>query len=366
MIIERKVLTAHINRLDKFQKGQKEQLIIIDTENGTLKGINTKTNTVFGSEIKIQKDEVEKKITLDNKTFSTILKTCEGEFIELKKDEDSDKVDLICEGSKMILENQNINKYIDDLDCFKHIEDCAFSLEGVKFKDMLTKSLIAVSSTNYRPALKGVNINIVENIIEIQSTDGFKFTTNKYNTKYEAHGKGIITIPKEVVKQVISAIKKGDMVDIYIEDNKRYKIVVDSYIVAGYGILDKFPEGLNKLVPNILNSEVVYNVNVKNFLNTIKRASITNNQNYVELIQNINGIQVNSFSKSSLIYGENVSGLGFENLNNKFKVWINQNFLIDILKVVDGETVNIEFNGKVNPVVIREGKFIFLCLPTVQ
>ncbi|MFC1590465.1 DNA polymerase III subunit beta, partial [Candidatus Omnitrophota bacterium] len=99
------------------------------------------------------------------------------------------------------------------------------------------------------------------------------------------------------------------------------------------------------------------------FLSATKRANIFTNQDSIAVKIDLSRDKM-VLSKSASYVGEIREELDVEYKGKELSVGFNPGYLIDVLKVIEGETLNLEVTDSEKPAVFRIGKeYVYVVLP---
>ncbi|MCM8823720.1 MAG: DNA polymerase III subunit beta [Candidatus Omnitrophica bacterium] len=224
----------------------------------------------------------------------------------------------------------------------------------------LTSFSVEPETSNY--VLNGVFFEIFEDYIIGVATDGKRLSFVKKNLpsqQSELKTKISFILPIRAIMEIQKLIKDRDS-DIFLFqeknniglDLKNSQIIVRP--IAGEFIeYDKYisiPQG-NKLTIDRIN-----------FLSSLKRASLLTIQQSQGVIFDIKKNELIIY-KTSPQLGEFKEIVPCEYQGKSLKISFNPQYIIDVLKNLDDEVVNLEFTEVEKPAVIRKKDFLYLALP---
>ena len=232
------------------------------------------------------------------------------------------------------------------------------------FKTIINQTLFATSTQESRPALTGLNFKIEGSTLECVATDSYRLAKKIINLDNEVVDKINIIIPTKNLYELVKLFndEEGDL-ELHIFNNKVIfkfnSIVMMSRLVNG-----TYPD-TSKLIPTSFS--VTMNVNMHELYNAIDRASLLTNEsdkntiklescgNHIKLSSNIPEIG-NVEEKVSLVNGE----------VDNFRIAFSSRYMMDALKAMDDDEVELLFNGEVKPIILKNSSsddLIQLILP---
>ena len=138
------------------------------------------------------------------------------------------------------------------------------------FREMIERTLYAVSQDEKRPAHTGELFEIEPDRLTVVALDGFRLAIVDRNVK--ANKEIRIIVPGKTMNEVLRLLANDDEADVHISANRRYIV----FNTAGYTIMSRLIEGefLNyrNVIPEGFRTQAV--LDTKGFIETIERASL--------------------------------------------------------------------------------------------
>ena len=300
----------------------------------------TVVNAIMFSEIIRRLPDAEIKITLDEKNLLVI--ECEGSLYKLA----TMNPDEFPELPQINIEN-------------------SIELEQNSLKDMIRKTIFAVSTEENRPIFTGCLFEIKNNKLNVVAVDGFrlawksKFLQNKIND--------------------FSAVIPGRTL------NEINKIIVDSYDIIKIGVAKNqalFEMENCKIVTRLLDGEFLnYSSVIPENWETRIRVDKSTIQNCFERISLISSssiekekkypVKVNVDIGKVTISCTNQTGDAKEEIyvtteGKNLEAGFNPRYFLDALKVIDDEEIYIDFGTNISPCIIRpieSDEYTYMILP---
>ena len=337
------------------------------TTNPILEGIKLSvvgdelTLTATDTEISIEKTIISSTFTegetvVPGKTFSEFIKKLENEDeIEFTLTENELKINY--GSSEGFIQVLNIEEFpiIN-----KDIKEKFFTIKQKDLKELISKSSFACSQDEARPLLKGCLLEIENDEISSVALDGFRLAI--YRKK--------VIEKSEDFKIIVNSRTLNEIVRLLEKDEEVVTIIVQKNVlmceVDGTVLTSRLLEGDYIDYKNIIKDEYLslVKVNKQQFLTAIDRASTLNSdiKKIVKFDIKENYMTVSSSSEVGKI-NENV----LINLEGKdLQIAFNSKFITDCVKVIDDEFINLYFNTKINPCVIKPysgNDYLYLILP---
>lgn len=290
------------------------------------------------------------------KYFVEFTKKLEKEQVELCKLE-SDQLEIKYSDSVSELQTYPVDNYpktniANDGDFF-------VASQG-DFKKIVERTTFACLQDDSRPILKGCLFDIENNLLTCVALDGFRMSVVK--NEINASGNFKAVIPSRTLLEISRLLGN---------DNEELKVVLKNntlLVEVGNTILiSRLIEGefvkYNHILPTSFAN--IATVNKGSLLQSIDRASIVAKNDRYNIIKfDIKENVLNISAKSEVgNVNENV------NINLKGKdlaIAFNGKYIMDFLKIIDNDFVNLNFNSPIDPCIIQptnDEQFLYLVLP---
>ena len=319
------------------------ECILIDASTGEIK--LTGNDMELGIETKVEGEILEHgKIALDAKLFSEITRRLSSENASVTiESDDKFTTTISCENSVFNIQGRDGEEFA----YLPYIE-----------KD---KYIFSISPNDSNKMMAGELFEVNENQLKVVSLDGHRISIRKVRLKDHYDDTKVI-VPGKTLSE-ISKILGGDNekeVLIYFSAN-HILFEFDSTVVVS-----RLIEGEYFRINQMLSSdyETKVSVNKKEFLNCIERATILIRENDKKpLIINIGDNSMEMKLNSS--FGSMNADLMIHKTGKDIMIGFNPKFLIDALRVIDDEEINIYMMNPKSPCFIKddEENYIYLILP---
>ncbi|QTC42972.1 DNA polymerase III subunit beta [Bacillus sp. V3] len=230
-------------------------------------------------------------------------------------------------------------------------ESSPIRIPGTELLEMIKQTAFAVAKNESRPVLTGVNLFLKENHLTCAATNSHRLALREI--KIDSNIRGSFIIPSTSLNELVKLIPgETEIIHIFLSD---------SYIVfktADSSLFSRLIEGnypnVSALIPK--DSKTVITLDTKQFLKGIDRACLfasewKNNNVHLEII---NGTRLKISSTSSEI-GRIEETQPFKNIEggSELSISLDANFMIDSLKAIKEEEINISFGGSMKPILIE-------------
>ena len=287
-----------------------------------------------------------------------------AEFI--KRLEDEDEIELSLEENQLKISYSSSVGYIQTLNVEefpiinKEIREKSFTIKQKDFKELIIKTIFACSQDEARPLLKGCLLEIEDDKISSVALDGFRLAI--YKKKIETStGDFKIIVSSRTLNEIIRIIEnESELITVIVQKNV---LMVE---VDGTVLISRLLEGDYIDYKNIIKDNFIttVNVNKNQLLLAIERASVlaTDVKKIVKLDVKENYMTISASSEVGKTNENVVINLEGKDLSIAF----NSKFLTDCIKVIEDEFINLYFNTKINPCVIKPNfgdEYLYLILP---
>ena len=332
------------------------ECILIEADNGNI--ILTANDMELGIETIIKGDVlVSGKIALDAKIFLEIVRKLPDNEITIETD-DNNKTTITCEKSKFNI----IGKSGDDFSCLPSIEKRdPLLISQYTLKESVRQTIFSISDNDNNKLMTGELFEINNDELKVVSLDGHRISIRKIKLKNTYPFKKVV-VPGKTLNE-ISKILSGDM------DKDVLIYFSDKHIIFEFDnttVVSRLIEGEYFKMDQMLSSdyETKVKINKKEFLDCIDRATLLVKEGDKKPII-INITDENMELKINSTVGSMNENIDISKSGKDLMIGFNPKFLIDALKVIDDEEIDIYLVNPKAPCFIRdeEGKYVYLILP---
>lgn len=332
------------------------ECILIDVRNGEIK--LSANDMELGIETRIEGEVIEKgMIALDAKIFLEIVRKLPDNNIKIETDS-SYKTTITCEKAKFNI----IGKSGEDFSYLPLIErNESVVVSQFTLKEVIRQTIFSIADNDNNKLMTGELFEINEDILKVVSLDGHRISIRKIQLK-DTYAPRKIVVPGKTLSE-ISKILSGDTdkdVNIFFTDNHILFEFDDTIVVS------RLIEGEYFRIEQMLSSdyETKVKINKKEFLNCIDRATLLVKEGDKKpIIINITDDAMEL--KMNTIIGSMDEEIDIAKSGKDLMIGFNPKFLIDALRVIDDEEVDLYMVNPKAPCFIRdeEENYIYLILP---
>lgn len=320
----------------------------------TLKSTDLELAIETTSPCKVEKEGV---VLLNaNMIFSIIRKLPPSEvYIKVN----NDKVFIQSENSKFNIIAMDLYSYPDFPYFDKNID---FTLEDNLLKIATKQTIFATAVDDFKETLKGVDIEIENKKLEFVALDGHRIARRCFYIKEDINKKAII--PPRALNEISKIVPEGENIGIYFGDG------CCIFHFANTIFSTRLIEGEYLNYKSLFNYEYKTKISIsrRDFINSIERANIVYKSERGDLV---------TFTISDdavLVEGSSEIGNLKDIVNAKkdgddLKIAFNSKYVLEGLKSIEQEFVDITFNGRAGACIIRPEDsnidYTYLVLPVL-
>lgn len=332
------------------------ECILIDATKGAI--TLTANDMELGIETTIDGDIVERGIiALDAKIFLDIVRKLPDSDITIETDS-SFKTTITCEKAKFNI----IGKSGEDFSYLPIIErENQIIISQFTLKEVVRQTIFSISDNDNNKLMTGELFDINGEELKVVSLDGHRISIRKIQLRNSYEPKKVV-VPGKTLNEV-SKILPGDA------DSDVTISFTDKHIVFEFDqttVVSRLIEGEYFKIDQMLSSdyETKVKINKKEFLSCIDRATLLVKEGDKKPII-INITDESMELKINSVLGSMNEEIDIEKQGKDLMIGFNPKFLIDALRVIDDEEVDLYMVNPKAPCFIKntEESYIYLILP---
>lgn len=312
----------------------------------------------LGIETIIESDVKEPgRVALDAKLFSEIIRKLPDSEVLIETNANS-QANIRCERSNFNIpgtSGEDFN-YLPEVEKNKSITLSQFTL-----KEVIRQTIFSISDQEATKIMTGELFEVNNDILKVVSLDGHRISIRKVQLKESYDGFKVI-IPGKTLIEISKILNGGteDDVNVYVT-NKHILFEYDNTKVVS-----RLLEGEFYKIDQMLSSdyETKLRINKKEFANCIDRASLfIKESDKKPIILNIENNSI--YMKINTAIGSMNEEIEINKEGKDLKIGFNPKFLMDALRVIDDEEIDIYMMNSKSPCFIRneDNSYIYLILP---
>jgi DNA polymerase-3 subunit beta len=332
------------------------ECILIEASAGTI--TFTANDMELGIETKIEGSIIEQgKVAMDAKLFSEIVRKLPDNDVTIETDENY-KATIVCEKACFQIMGQEGNEfpYLPEIKKEKSITLSQFSL-----KEIIRQTIFSISDNENTKLMTGELFEVKDNQLSVVSLDGHRISIRKLELK-DSYDPFKVVVPGKTLQEIVKIISGETEDDITI-------YVTDKHILFEFDqtkVVSRLLEGEYYKISQMLSSdyETKITINKKEFLSCIDRASLLIRESDKKPI--IINIKDNFLELSiSSYFGSMEENILIQKEGRDLLIGFNPKFLMDVLRVIDDEEINIYLVNPKAPCFIKDEQesYTYLILP---
>lgn len=321
--------------------------ILIQTNNNELK--LTSYDLELGIEYIMECEVQEEGNTVVNSTmFSEIIRKLPDTDISIELNENNLLV-IECEGSLYKLSTMNPEEFPE---LPKIVVEKSIKTEQTVLKNMIRKTIFAVSLEENRPIFTGCLFEVVNNSLNVVAIDGFRmgWVSNSLST---ASNDFKAVIPGKTLNEVNKIILDSyDSIKIGVSKNQAIFEMENCKIVTR--LLDGEFLNYASVIPN--NWETRIRVNKSSLQNCFERVSLISSSSIekekkypVKISIDIGKVIISCTNQT----GDAKEEIYTETEGKELEIGVNPKYFLDALKAIDDEEIFVSFGTNISPCIIK-------------
>ena len=312
----------------------------------------------LGIETSIEGDIVERGIiALNARIFSEIVRKLPDNDVTIETDTDNQTM-ITCEKAKFNIAAQSGEdfSYLPVIEKEDYITVSEFTL-----KEVIRQTIFSIADNDTNKMMTGELFEIEENILKVVSLDGHRISIRKIELKENYAPKKVI-VPGKTLQEISKIIGGEAEADVDISFTKNHIVFEFDKTV----VVSRLIEGDYFKIDQMLSSdyETKVRMNKKELLDCIDRATLLIKEGDKKpIIIDIRDESMELKIKSQI--GSMDEEIFITKEGKDLMIGFNPKFLIDALRVIDDEEVDLYYMNAKAPCFIKDEKqsYIYLILP---
>lgn len=356
--IDKKVLLRLINISQRAISNRTTMQILTGILFEAKNNILTLTSTDLEMSIKTSMPcivEREGSIVIDSSVIGNIVRKLSDSIVEINVVDN--KITLKCANSLFNLLGYDASEYpsLPEYDAGENL-----SLYGNILKDAIRQTVFAVSTDETKESVTGVHMNAKKDYIDFVSVDGFRLALKR--VKIDNKEPVSITVPSRPLNELSKIIEDDQEIKLSIipgnivfsmEDTVVFSRLIEGNFIDYEAVIAK-------------NFSTTLVVNRREIENSLERASLLAREERANLVK-LNLSQHEMTISSNTELGNAKEDIAIDLEGKDLKIAFNARYMIEGIKVMDSEEINLNFNDNLNPCIIHpideDTDYTYLVLP---
>ena len=362
LVFQKDVLMSGINIVSKAIPSKTTmnilECILIDASASEIK--LTGNDMELGIETKIEGSIAERgSIALEAKIFSDIIRKLPDSDAEVTITSDERlNTTIQCDSALFKIQGRDPQEfsYLPFIEKDQYICLSQFSL-----KEAIRQTIFSIAPNDSNKMMGGELIEIKDNVLKIVSLDGHRISIRNILLKYNYENRKVI-IPGKTLSEISKILTGDNEKEILIYFSKNHVL----FEFDNTTVVSRLIEGEYFKVDQMLSNDYKKHIkiNKRSFMDNIDRAMIMIRDNDRKpIILKIEDNNVNMRIRSS--FGSMDADVMAQKTGEDIMIAFNPKFLLDALRVIDDEDVDIYMMNPKSPCFIKDdgGNYIYLILP---
>ncbi len=343
--------------------------VMIKIENKDIKLITTdlEIGVVHHLRGKIEKEGV---YTVNSKMIADYINLLPDKKIEIEQKENELKIQ--CENYKTKIKGQSA----EDFPLIPQVEKKNGYKTNIKnLKKALSQVVFATSSAETRIELTGVLFILNQDELILASTDSYRLAEKKIKLQTENKEETRVIVPAKTVQELLRVLtglseeeemEKEEEISFYLSENQILFTTQNTELVSRL-IEGQYPD-YKQIIPE--KSQTKAKINKNELTRAVKTSSLFSktgiNDINLDFPEGKNQVVVSSVSGQT---GENLVEIDSQVSGKDNRIVVNYQYLLDGLKIIEDEEVEIEVIDNNTPCIIKPTKekdYLYIIMPIKQ
>ena len=333
------------------------ECILIEAKNGEVK--LTANNLSLGIETYIDCTILEEGVVaLSAKFFTDIVRKLADSDIDIVSNNDY-KTIINCEKSNFSIPCWSGEEFPELLSVSK---DRSITISQLSLKDVIRQTIFSIADNENSKLMSGEYFSVKDNVLSVVSLDGHRISLRRLNLKGDNSELNAV-IPGKTLQEISKIINGDDEedVNIYFSDKNM------SFEFGRTRVVSRLIEGEYFKIAHMLSMDtsIVVKANRSELMGCIDRASLliqeTDKKPIIVSVKNDNNMYVRLDTNMGSLNEE----LEIKKEGQEIIIGFNPRFLMDALRVIDDEEIDIYLNDSKSPCFIKDSEenYIYIVLP---
>ena len=314
------------------------------------------TDLEIGAQVKIPaKIESMGAVTIPGKEFVETINSLPKDKLTMALEKDV--LTLLCRGNKVTF---NTIPHEEFPKLFKEKGEEVTRFTKKEFLDIFSSLIFSVSQEETRPQLTGIYIDSREDRTNFVSTDGYRMSIRTIKTQQRKIRESLI-VAVRLINEVIS-LKSENEIILYINKGENQVVFeVGNVIIVGRMIEEKFPD-YEGVLPTKSQTTVLFDR--EELLQNVRLVAV-----FAKDASNITSLEISGDEMKLLTrtqgVGEGETTVECQKTGEDNKISFNIKYLLDVLKNVSEEELELRLNSPTEPAVFgtKDKNFLHVIMP---
>ena len=229
-----------------------------------------------------------------------------------------------------------------------------FEIEAQILKHIIKQTVFAVSTSETRPVLTGVNWTFENEKLQCVATDSHRLALRHVMIEKASENLSFsnVVVPGKSLNELAKIVEDhSDFIQVVVTDH--FILFKAKHILFYSRLLDGNYPDVSKLIPTNSTTSIV--VNTKSFLHAIERASLLAREGSNNVVKLANvaeaKLEISSISPEIGKVVEHIDSESYE--GEELNISFSAKYMIDALRAIESTTIIIDFTGAMRPFLLR-------------
>ena len=298
------------------------------------------------------------RIAIEAKIFTDIIRKLPDSDIYIESTPDY-KTIIRCEKAKFVISSKSGEDFTE----LPNIEkEKSISISQFTLKEVIRQTIFSISENENNKLMSGELFEVKDGKLTVVSLDGHRISMRNIEIS-DSQVNIKVVVPGKTLNDLSKIINGGvdDMVNIYFTD-RHILFEFDNTIVVSRLLEGEYFKIAQMLT---MDHKIKIKVNNKEFLDCIDRASLlikeSDKKPIVVNIKNDN----NMYLKVDTLMGSMNEEIEIDKTGDEIIIGFNPRFLMDVMRVIDDEDINMYMRDSKSPCIIRDDSesYVYVILP---
>lgn len=229
-------------------------------------------------------------------------------------------------------------------------DETEFSMPQSVLKEVLRRTIYAMSKDDTRRTLKGLNLKFAEGKLVAAATDGRRLAVSEYQPESAFNFEFEVTVPDRTVVELLRHLgNSGDAV--ISRKNTQMSVRLSDGLTLMTRLVDDAYPNYRQVIPK--DTPKTIGVDRALLVSAIERVSVFSENNTIKLSF---APGVLTLSSESVDMGDAKDDVAIKYDGEPFETRYNNLYLLDVLKASDDDEINFLFSAGSAPVIVKDSQ----------
>ncbi len=296
-------------------------------------------------------------VALNAKLFSEIVRKLPDSDITICVDELNQAV-IICENSKFTISGQSG----EDFPQLPVVErEQSITISQFMLKEVIRQTIFSISDNETAKLMTGELFEISDRNLKVVSLDGHRISIRNIELK-DSYENIKVVVPGKTLSDLSKILNGGTEDDVHIYFTQNHILFEFNQTTVVSRLLEGEYYNINQMLSSDYETKI--QINKKEFLNCIDRATLLIKESdktpiVINIEEDVLELSIRSF------IGSMKEKIDINQEGKNLQIGFNPKFLIDALRVIDDEVIDIYLVNPKAPCFIKDAKqsYVYLILP---